>query len=487
MTREILIIGGGPAGCSAARLLALWGHQVRLVTRPQTVPSPALPESIPPSCRKLWSMLDVQQAIDAAGFVRATGNTVWWGSTARVEPFADGERGWQVTDESLARVLCDSAAEAGVQIDERLVSDDEASAMPAAFRLDCTGRAGVLARARAGRHYEPDLRTVALTATWRRTDPWPVHDGTHTLIESYADGWAWSLPLADGARSVAVMVDPRTTDLARGHGGRDRYLAEIAKTTEFAAMLAHAEMIGRPAGWDASMYSSAHYVGDDWIVVGDAGSFVDPLSSAGVMKALASGWLAAVVVHTALTRPAMRRVALEFFDAREREVYAALTYRTRRFLAEAAGGQPHPFWSARSMPFEDETRADLHPERLRRDPQVASAFEAIRGSSSIHLRPSATVRIEPRPAVSGREIVLERRLVTDELPAGIRFLFDVDVPTIIEQVGAVDQVPDLYDRCVRQAGPVALPDFLSALATLVARGWLVWLSQSPSHPIVHLR
>jgi 2-polyprenyl-6-methoxyphenol hydroxylase-like FAD-dependent oxidoreductase len=279
---------------------------------------------------------------------------------------------------------------------------------------------------------------------------------------------------ATGARRVAVMVDPRTTDLARGQGARDLYLAEIAKTRRFATMLAEATLEGRPVGWDASMYDSERYAGPDWLLVGDAASFVDPVSSAGVMKALASGWLAAVVVHTCLARPAMRASALEFFQAREREVYAGLARQTRQFLNMAADGHGHPFWSSRSVALDEGATDDLNPERLRHDPAVAAQFERIRTAPSIQLRPAHGVRAEPRAAVSGREIVLEARLVSERHPAGIRFICDVDVLTLVELAPLHTHVPDLFDACVRRSGPVALPHFLAALATLVARGWLVW-------------
>src|ERR687896_529919 len=145
----------------------------------------------------------------------------------------------------------------------------------------------------------------------------------------------WSVPAAGGVRYVAAMVDPRATERAAG-GARAVYLAEIAKTNRFAALLHDAHLEDGPAGWDASMYSSQHYADERVLLAGDAGSFIDPLSSAGVKKALASGWLAAVATHTALVRPAMRHVAFEFFDAREREIYEHFLALTRRFLTDAA-------------------------------------------------------------------------------------------------------------------------------------------------------
>ena len=48
---ETVVIGAGPAGASAARLLAAWGHDVRLITRPSADREP-LAESLPPSCRE---------------------------------------------------------------------------------------------------------------------------------------------------------------------------------------------------------------------------------------------------------------------------------------------------------------------------------------------------------------------------------------------------------------------------------------------------
>ena len=478
-TPYILVLGGGPAGGAASRTLATLGHRVRLITRSAALDGPRLAVSIPPSGGKLFDVLGVRAAVDAAGCVRTSGNTVWWGEDrVRLASFPDGDRGWQVEVGSLAQVLLAAAAEAGVAIEQRSVRGDEPEARlapleprPPAFLLDCTGRAGVRARAVAVRVPEPDLRSVALVGVWRRPDPWPVPDDTHTLIESYADGWAWSIPIAPGVRHIAVMVDPRTSTLARGLAV-EVYRTELAKTRRFSALLAGAALSEGPWGWDASMYASDRYVHDNTLLVGDAGSFVDPLSSAGVRKALVSGWTAALAVHTSLTDPGRRAAALQFYEAREHRMYADLRRLARSHLAEAASGHDAPFWDDRRFVAEvrqDDLAGSAVPEV---NTAVREAFERVRQAPSLRLA-RGFLNVASLPAIRGHEIVLEPRIVTPGAPEGVRFVAGVDVLRLVELAPLHAQVPDLFEAYCRDVGTVGLDTFLLVLATGVARGWLV--------------
>jgi flavin-dependent dehydrogenase len=442
---------------------------VRLVTRPPA--EGRLAVSVPPSCSKLFDAIGVSEAIERARFIRSTGNTVWWGSPEpRVETFAGGARGLQVETDVLEAVMLDEAARAGVAIERVAGGSIEVGESPggnpfvgvAQWVLDCTGRSGVLARAKGLRKYDDGPRTIALVASWRRDQPWPVPDDTHTLVESYETGWAWSVPTPTHSRHVAVMVDPQRSGLARGGSAREVYLAEIAKTAMFSELTAAASFADGPWGWDASTYRADQYAGDGWLLVGDAGSFIDPLSSAGVKKALASGWLAAIVAHTCLVRPAMRRPALDFFSTRETEVEAAHARASRRFLAEAAPKHPHPFWSERA---DNSASAEDAPH-------VREAFDRLRRAPSLHARANPAVRIEPRPAVAGNEIVMEQRIVDPDHPAGVRHVCGVDLLVLIELAASHSQVPDLFEAYQRRSAPVPLPEFLYALATAISRRWL---------------
>ena len=455
------MLGGGPAGTAASRLLASWGHRVRLITRPSS--EHRLAVSLPPSCGKLFSAIGVSDAIARAGFIRSTGNTVWWGhDEPRVEHFAEGALGWQVELGALETVLLAEASRAGVTIESRVLTVHEPPGGSAEFVLDCSGRTGLVARARNLRRYDDGPTTVALAGEWQ-SDAWDLADASHTLVESYADGWMWSVPTADGIRHVSAMIDPQRSDLARGGSSRDVYLAEIAKTRAFQRLLAPASLISGPSGWDASTYGAREYAGDDWLLVGDAASFIDPLSSAGVKKALASAWLAAVAVHTALKTPSMRRQALDFYGAREREIERHHAAESRAFLANAARRHDRPFWAERSEdPYEGNDDAG----------DVRRAFDQLKRDPAFKVVVPPAIRIEPRPLVEGREIVMAAHVVPSNAPA-VRFVHGVDVVRLLELAPCVSQVPDLFEMYTKGSGPVPLHDFLLELSTAVARGWLV--------------
>lgn len=452
------MLGGGPAGATAALLLSQWGHTVQLLTKPGG--DHRLAVSLPPSCAKLFDAIGVSDSIERAGFMRSTGNTVWWGSDeARVEMFASGARGWQLESGRLSEVLLDRAIKAGARVERGSIGDATRE-----FVIDCTGRTGVIARAKALREFDDGPRTIALVGEWRRRGDWPVPDDTQTLIESYDDGWMWSVPTASGVRHIAAMVDPQRSALARGGSSQDVYLAEIAKTRVFSRLISGATLHDGPRGYDASPYRAREYAGDGWLLAGDAGSFIDPLSSAGVKKALASGWLAAIVTHTCLSRPSMRAHALEFFSSREREIEQHLSRESRRFLIDAAGRHPQPFWDERS----DEDAGERDDA-----PAVQRAFERLKSANELKVRMGPATAVEPRPIIRANEVVLEPHLVSTEYPRGVRYVRGVDVVAVVGLAPSSRSVPGLFDSCVTRLGPTPLPDFLFALATVVARGWLV--------------
>ena len=317
---DAIVVGAGPAGCAAARLLAAWSHRVLLVDR-DVGAGRSLAESIPPSTQKILATLGILPAVEDAAFHRWTGNTVWWADAApRAETFAPGAAGYQVIRAGFDATLVGLARESGADVRRGLVRDADpetgevvvetdgvAASVRGDYLLDCSGRAGVIAR-RGLRRPAEGAHTVALAGVWRAdaAGGFPDVDAGHTLVASYADGWAWSVPTDGRTRYLTVMVDPSRTDLTRDATARAVYLNELRKVQPFAALMRAASCEAGPWGADASPYGARQHAEGRVLLCGDAGSFNDPLSSFGVKKALVSGWLAAVATHTALVRPERR-------------------------------------------------------------------------------------------------------------------------------------------------------------------------------------
>ena len=498
---DAAILGGGPAGAAAAALLARWGLRVAVIARP--APGPALVESLPPSCVRLFDRLGVRTAIDHAGFVRATGNTVHWGgAAARVEPFAAGLFGYQVARDRFDAVMLSHAERQGARIvrdatvlevvsrgaterDEqrpegepsvvRYETAGRAEEVSARWVLDCTGRSGILAK-RGWRRAEAGRRTMALVGAWDRVEPWTGETSSYTVVESYDDGWGWSVPVSATRRLVTIMVDPERTRLGGKSLLADVYADELARLRALPELIVGAERSGGAESsdgvWarDASAYSAERSASPGVLLVGDAASFVDPLSSFGVKKALASAWLAAVVVRTVREDAAMMDHALELFERREREISGALRRRLAQLARDAAGGHAPGFWDSREVEdaaLEQPSEPDV--AALRDDPAVHAAFETIRARESVRFTVGGAFERRSRATVVEDRVALGEQVMLPGFPDGIRHLRQVDLLRLVELAPRFDQVGDLYEAYVKAAGPAPLPDFLGALSVLVAK------------------
>jgi flavin-dependent dehydrogenase len=478
---DVVVIGGGPAGSSIGRLLAQWGHSVVILSR-ESPRARGLAESIPPSTRKLLSQIGALDAVELAGFYRTRGNTVWWASRdPRVETFGSSTEaeGYQVFRPEFDRVLLENAATAGADVrsNARVFSvafaDDEAtveygeardrSTIACRIVVDASGRAGIVGR--RFRVPQPGHRMFALVGVWTRQDRWDLPDETHTVVETYRDGWAWSVPVSANERHVGAMVGSATPQDGNPRALADAYQAEIANTKQLAGRLGGASL-QRVWACDASLYCATRFAGPRFLLAGDAGSFIDPLSSFGVKKALASAWLGAIVVHTRLAHADRETLASDFFSDWERRVYATHLKRSRDFARAACAEHPSAFWTSRADVAID-APADADDVDVAHDPDVQRAFEAFKAASRINLTLADGIRFASRPVVRGREIVAE-----DALADGMRFVGNVDLVTLARMAGDHHYVPDLFDAYCQRCAPVPLPNMVGGLSLLVAKGIL---------------
>jgi len=505
---DVVVLGAGPAGCAAATLLARRSHRVTLVS-PTTPIAGALAVSIPPSARRVLDELGALEAVDAAGLYPNLGNSVLWANgDPRSESFGTQAAGHHTDRAGLEKVLTEVAAEAGVnvllghtarsaeELDSgwrvRCEGPDGEHVIEAPWVIDGTGRHGLIARTE-GREVDRSTTTLAVVQRWTRAGGWPEADRHLTFIESYETGWAWSVPLGHDVRCYTVMIDQREVDLAGDDlaGVLDR---EFGRTRHLGASLDGAKPVGEAWACPASLYHATQYGRPGLLLAGDAGSFIDPLSSFGVKKALSSGWLAGIVVNTALIDPGMTQAAVDFFDAREREVYRRYRAASAPFFGSAADVYDSPYWIKRAhaareaghstyedhpgtgstpVPDPDAFGAEVPEEEVR------AAFESIRARETLHAVRGSTLHVFEGPGIAGHRIVMEKHLATGRWPAGLRYVRSVD---LLEVVDAATQHADVADgwSAYNATGPaVTLPDYLTALSTAFAAGVLEHADAAP--------
>lgn len=307
-----VVVGGGPAGSTAAASLAGRGRSVLLLER-ERFPRFHIGESLLPLANEVLEEFGLVEVLRAAGHVEKRGATFETEDGAlrvRIDfesaPGVPQPRTWQVPRAEFDHMLLRRARAAGAEVIEgarvvdfetgpvgtRVVWSDGEREHVARARalLDASGRAGIVARRYRLRISDPELKKVALFAHFRGVQRLSGKAlGDIHVITRRDGGWVWSIPLAGGLTSVGFVFD------------HDEHIKEIredpatclerwiAATPAAARILAGAERAG-PARFEGDFsYSTRAHAGEGFALLGDAAAFLDPVFSTGVQLALESG------------------------------------------------------------------------------------------------------------------------------------------------------------------------------------------------------
>jgi flavin-dependent dehydrogenase len=308
---DVAIVGGGPAGCTAAAVVARAGLRVALFEA-GTHPRAHVGESLLPGIVPILADIDALAAVEAAGFGRKTGSTLWnWGRTPSWDLwFADSDEydsAWLVERARFDAILFDAARRAGAMLHERCVVDEpcwdgdrvvgvrwrardggEPSITRARFVVDATGQSAMIGRALDLRESIPGLRHQAMWAHFAGAGRLPAPRAEQALFVARPDEWWWMFPLSPELTSVGVVQ----LDAAERRGPpRPDFDGELARCDELVRVLGPSARRITPVrherDWSWRMRDVA---GPGWLAVGDAAGFIDPVLSTGVMLALHSAW-----------------------------------------------------------------------------------------------------------------------------------------------------------------------------------------------------
>jgi flavin-dependent dehydrogenase len=324
---DVIVIGGGPAGATAATLVAGHGHAVRLFER-ERFPRYHVGESLIPETFWVLERLGILSAMRNRGFVEK--HSVQFvseqGQLSAPFYFADykdheSSRTWQVTRRDFDQLLLDNARAKGVDVHEGVrvlevlfedgravgvrVVDETGTEQTVRSRVvvDAAGQSTVIQDRLGLREWDPDLKKAAIWTYWKGAHRQAGRDAGATLVLQLEGkkGWFWYIPLEDDITSVGVVADHEY--LFQGRASKDPaavYAEEVARCPGLLPRLAEAERTEPFRVAKEYSYRSRQVAGDGWVLAGDALGFLDPLYSSGILLALKSGALAADAIHAGL-------------------------------------------------------------------------------------------------------------------------------------------------------------------------------------------
>ena len=372
---DTIVIGGGPAGSTLATLVAEQSHRVLLLERTST-PQFKIGESLIPATYWTFKRLGMLEKLRASHFPQKYSVQFYSRSGKASTPFYffqtnphDSAVTWQVLRSEFDEMLLDNAKEKGVEIRrgigvrEVLFEGDTATGvviqhtdgtretLHATVIVDSTGQRSLIGKQLNLNTIEPNLKMASLFTHYEggQRDEGIDEGATLILHTEEKDSWFWSIPLPYNRTSIGVVGEldyllQNRRDADGKLNAQKIFNEELAKCAPLQQRLEGAKQLLPIQTTKDFSYRASRIAGNNWVLVGDAFGFLDPVYSTGLFLALKSGEMAADVIIEAFDKNDFSEAQLGSFgpafvkgmEAFRKLVYAFYTkeFSFARFLSE---------------------------------------------------------------------------------------------------------------------------------------------------------
>ncbi len=373
---DTIIIGGGPAGSTAATLIAQQGYRVLLLER-ETEPTFKIGESLIPATYWTFKRLGMLKKLRESHFPQKFSVQFFTRTGKATNPFYFFETNphesaitWQVLRSEFDQMLLDNATEKGVEVRwgvsvrKVLFEGDKALGVVAQngkngnletihghVIVDSTGQRSLIGRQLDLNTFEPNLKKASLFTHYEDgyRDEGLDEGATLILHTEDKDSWFWSIPLPYNRTSIGVVgeLDYLLQNRREQNGklnAQKIFDEELEKCQPLKQRLEGAKQLFPIQTTKDFSYRASRIAGENWVLIGDAFGFLDPVYSTGLFLALKSGEMAADVIVDAFRSNdfsgtklgSWGQVFVDGMEAFRKLVYAFYTkeFSFARFLTE---------------------------------------------------------------------------------------------------------------------------------------------------------
>jgi flavin-dependent dehydrogenase len=325
---DAVIIGGGPAGASAAAILAGFGHRVLVLER-EKFPRYHVGESMIPFTFQPLEKLGLVELMKRSAFQKKYSVQFVAPNGKASQPFYFFNRydkdtvaqTWQVLRSEFDEMLLNHARTKGAEVREEITvsdllregakvvgvrakqKDGTEVEFHAPITLDATGKESFSTVRNGWRIKDPFLNKVAVWTYYRGSKRENgIDEGQTTVAMIPEKGWFWHIPQHNDMVSVGVVAEGKYLSRGGVKDPRAIFEREIGENLWIKEHLSHGASTGDYYITSEYSFHSRHCGCEGLLLIGDAFCFLDPVFSSGLLLALKSGVMAAEDVHLALTR-----------------------------------------------------------------------------------------------------------------------------------------------------------------------------------------